>query len=195
MGDNKQSPDDYERRRRLFLDEWETGVTSLDEEGRSLNSGAIKFAISGLRSLFLLNGGGVVVLPAYVVLFKVSVDKISQDLVVAALAFVVGLVLAAVANITAYFTMVQQVENTWYRREKAAHELEKAYWGSGVTQKSSTNERDQIDFPRVIKRTAVVSEALRWAAIALAIASLGAFLVGIYFIWSAFITSLGLKIL
>lgn len=118
---------DYDRRRRNFLLEWEVGVLSLDVQARAHVEQATGFALTAIRSVYLLNGGGVTFLPAFAVLF--GTDLVARQFVfmAAGALFVCGLLLTFICNLLGYFVLVYQDQAVHWRREQSATRLKATY--------------------------------------------------------------------
>lgn len=170
--------DDPERKRRMFLDEWKTAVESQESDRRSLNEGATNFAQSVLRSGFILNGGVLVLFPAYVQLLGISIGSQISNVIVSGAAFVCGLLFVWFASFFGYFTLVLQASSVHWAREKATKTLESSFY---------PDRRDKglgiEDFERRRCTTYVLSEVCRWIAISLSLLCVLAFVYGVYVSW------------
>ncbi len=171
----------HREHRQDFLREWQIGVLPLDEMVLALNQGAIEFGQAALKAAFLLNGGALVVFPAFATVFGVA-DK--TDLFSAALVFVVGLTLTWLATACAYFTIVYQGLSTFKQREASAKRLQKSYYPPKQGSKPA-GEKSPEDLEKEARRRGIVSEVFRWSAIVLSFGSFVAFVIGIYFGWNA----------
>ena len=175
--------DDDDDRQRLrehrqdFLREWQIGVLPLDESLLALNQGAIEFGQAALKAAFLLNGGALVVFPAFATVFGVT-DK--TDLISAALVFVLALALTWLATACAYFTMVYQGLSTLKRREAGAKRLENSYYPPKQGSKPA-GEKSPEDLEKESRGDGgdgIVSEVFRWFANVLSFGSFVAFVKG-----------------
>ncbi|MCH9052631.1 MAG: hypothetical protein IIA72_16415 [Proteobacteria bacterium] len=88
-------------RRLAFLEEWRTNLTPIQESIASADRGAIDFALAGLKSGFLLNGGALIALPAFIEIFKLKPGD-ADLFVFAAIPFALGLITCTVANFLGY---------------------------------------------------------------------------------------------
>jgi len=80
----------YSSIRERFRDDFEFAVAPLRADARANYEGALKFADSGIRALFGLNGGGLIALPAFAALFKTDMHAAAVWIVCAVAMFVVG---------------------------------------------------------------------------------------------------------
>jgi hypothetical protein len=93
--------------RDMFLKEWQVAMNPMNEWAKEADKGANAYAQSVIKSAYLLNGGGLVAVPAAVSLFKVDVD-VGQSLAGIAGAsalFITGIILAWLTSGAAYFAM------------------------------------------------------------------------------------------
>jgi hypothetical protein len=102
--------DPYANRDRFRVDH-EFAVTPLREVARSNYDGALKFADSGIKALFGLNGGGLIALPAFAALFKTDMRAVAVWVVAAMVMFVVGLICAALICFFGYVSAMKSVES------------------------------------------------------------------------------------
>ena len=72
--------------------------------------GALKFADSGIKALFGLNGGGLIALPAFAALFKTDTRAIAAWVIASMVLFVLGLVAAALICFFGYLSAMRAVE-------------------------------------------------------------------------------------
>lgn len=105
---------------RAYLERWKTDVGPVEQQGIVAHQSAIIFAHTAIKSGYLLNGGGLLALPAFVGLFKIS---LGNAVIASAIFFFIGLCLAAAANISAFHTMDEEGNRLHARREKLATEL------------------------------------------------------------------------
>lgn len=124
-------PDDpfgeFARRRQHFLIEWEIGVLPQDSNKESLVAHAMEFALTAIRSSYLLNGGGLGAIPTLAVLFGIDAKENMYALMVAGVLFALGLVCAAVTNLLAYIEMLHEAQAVHERREGTAKTLSGQY--------------------------------------------------------------------
>jgi hypothetical protein len=97
-------------RRRKYFEEYGDRVDRHREQHFELDKRAIDFATSAMRALTYLNGGGLVAIPAAAALFRVDPQKTKQDLVIAGLLFVAGLLSIVFAQACAFFVQARRAE-------------------------------------------------------------------------------------
>lgn len=176
-------------RRELYLREWETSVSPAEVVLRDATRGAFDIALAGLKSVTTLNGGGLVLIPAYVGLFSQNGQGISPELAAAISLFALGLVVAMLAYLGGYFTMLGQQKAAALKREKEATRINRMYFlqspgeptveqQTGAPKAAAAKVKTEEEFSADAENAARSSERLRWFAIACAIASLAAFIVG-----------------
>ncbi|MBX3493747.1 MAG: hypothetical protein KF899_12360 [Parvibaculum sp.] len=120
-----QGFDDFERKRRLFLTEWEIGVLPQDHEARLALETGVQFAKLVLQTGLTLNGGAFVLIPAYVALTPVREEQI--NLVAILVWFGLGLAAMFLASVIAFFTMQLQQSGIRERREASAKYLHASF--------------------------------------------------------------------
>lgn len=72
------------------------------------NRNALALGQLGLRALFILNGGALLVFPIYLVLLDVDLDAAFGPFVYSSSLFVAGILLTAVATASGYFAEIQR---------------------------------------------------------------------------------------
>ncbi|MFZ0693372.1 MAG: hypothetical protein WAN51_04355 [Alphaproteobacteria bacterium] len=72
------------------------------------NRNALALGQLGLRALFILNGGALLIFPIYLVLLDVDLDAAFGSFVYSGSLFVAGILLAAVATASGYFAEIQR---------------------------------------------------------------------------------------
>lgn len=93
-------------KRAAYLTEYRINLDSVERLRDHADQGAIEFASIGVKSIYVLNGGALVAIPA--ILKFTQGGTISKGYVVAAVIFfVAGILLAAAANYLAYRSMFQ----------------------------------------------------------------------------------------
>jgi len=88
--------------RNAFLDQWRTELAPIDAMIALGTQSATKFALTGLRSGYLLNGGALIALPAFIEIFNKFKpgDTVLTEFM--AIPFVIGLIASAIANFLGY---------------------------------------------------------------------------------------------
>jgi hypothetical protein len=102
--------DPYAPRERFRVD-YQFAVSPLRDDARLNYDGALKFADSGIKALFGLNGGGLIALPAFATLFKTEIHAVLPWVATAMVTFVVGLIAAALICFFGYVSAMKAVES------------------------------------------------------------------------------------
>jgi hypothetical protein len=103
--------DEASERRAKYFGDISTAVDRHRSRGFEYEKKAIAYSTSALKILSYLNGGGLLAMPAAVALFHTSIDKAKILLLGGAGCFVAGLLLVAIAQACAFFTMAKRSEN------------------------------------------------------------------------------------
>ena len=164
-----------DERRRAFLHEWEIAVHSQDADIRVANQGAVDLGRAVLQTAIMLNGGALVLIPAYLALVREPMDTAHQDRIVwCVIAFIAGLVLAWLSAACAYFTMVCQGAARSSLRGATAIRLHNALRATNPLQfpelrweRWRAGERSAEELDAIQKTRWRWSERLRWSAIVL----------------------------
>lgn len=88
--------------RNAFLDQWRTELAPVDAQIALAAESATSLALTGLRSGYLLNGGALIALPAFVEIFKKLNAGDAGFFIFAAIPFVLGLITCTAANFLGY---------------------------------------------------------------------------------------------
>lgn len=173
-----QGFDDFERKRRLFLTEWEIGVLPQDHEARLALETGVQFAKLVLQTGLTLNGGAFVLIPAYVALAPDRGEKI--DLVAILVWFGLGLTAMFLASVIAFFTMQLQQSGIREKREASAKYLHASFGnliGSAHAEDTPSAKDHEANSTKYWKW----GTRLQHTAVALAVASFILFVVGGWF--------------
>ena len=159
------------------------------------NRNALALGQLGLRALFILNGGALLVFPIYLVLLNVDLDAAFGSFVYSSSLFVAGILLAAVATASGYFAEVQRSRMALLKLRRLAAEVHDIDIAEPAGAESAPIE--SIGGEPVIVSGRMedsghprfgLGQWLRVAAIALAFASLLCFAGGAYFAAATVIT-------
>jgi hypothetical protein len=93
-----------------YLEQWRTDLGPVYEDKRVSHRGSIEFALSVLRSLFLLNGGALVTLPVFARFVGVRGSAAAAHLLWPASCFIAGLICCCSAGLIAYLTLRSDVK-------------------------------------------------------------------------------------
>ena len=159
-----------------FLEHWRTDLQPIENDIRASDRASVDFAISGLRTVFLLNGGAIVAVPAFAEVLGVQDDQ-RYWITYAVATYAFGLFLSALSQIAAYLTT-----------ESRSREFsERLSWRS-ITVKLKHNIIQENDpecaaaelFKEKEKRWEGIAKFFNISALALCIISLLMFIVGAY---------------
>ena len=164
------------------------------------NRNALALSQLGLRALFILNGGAILVFPIYLVLLNVDLDAAFGSFVYSSSLFVAGILLAAVATASGYFAEVQRSRMALLKLRRLAaevHDIDIAEPAGAESAPDRFDGGESIGGEPVIVSGRMedgghprfgLGQWLRVAAIALAFASLLCFAGGAYFAAATVIT-------
>ena len=176
-------PEAFERQQRSFFENWRLYVAAHDEYHRHTAEGAVAFAQTALKAGLLLNGGGLILMPAYVVMFSLSTEQNLGWLIAAAIGFLAGLLSGWLGTGAAYFTMVSQGNVVAYDKNIAASEIQTMHFPPDEpTASNRKKEVEQWRLKREVGRK--ISERWRWTGIGFSILSFFGFIAGAGFMFS-----------
>lgn len=151
----------------------------------------------GLRALFILNGGALLVFPIYLVLLNIDLDAAFGSFLYASSLFVAGILLAAAATLCGYFAEIQRSRIALAKLRAVTAELHQSGIGLTASVDAEHAPVESIGGESAIAPGRILGGRdsrpgfgrwLRVAAIALAFASLFCFAGGAYFAAAAVIT-------
>lgn len=139
MSDKQGNPpaDAYRQHRAEFRAEWEAAVPPLEELAIEADKAALSFVQMGLRTSLILNGGALVLTPAYMTLFKIPAASPHVTLIAGATCFVLGLVFSWICMLIGFFAMATASDRSYARRDSAAHRVIRSHYYLNDEQKSS----------------------------------------------------------
>lgn len=165
-------------RTRTFLERWRTDVVPLHEAAERSRDMAFGFAQTAIRSMFLLNGGALVAVPAFAELVGTAFQENMTALLLSGSGFVAGLILIAITTLLAYTSMDADAEAIRQDQEVVKINLNRAQNPKSYTNKlkkqQSEAEAARLKFGRR-------SAKLRTWALCLGVGSMGAFIFGAVF--------------
>jgi hypothetical protein len=171
--------------RERFRDEFQFSIAPLRDEARINyegalinHEGALKFADSGIKALFGLNGGGLIALPAFVALFKTDPHAVAVWIAAAMVTFIIGLTAAAVVCLFAYLSAMTGVEALL--ASVGATNLKYALLYRQIPQEPTTVTEIQ-NAEQQVTRLAASGARQREIAVALSVISLLAFVIATCF--------------
>jgi hypothetical protein len=135
---------------------------------------AVAFAQMIIKSGFLLNGGGIIAIPAIVTLFNLDPEKVFYHLILTGGLFIAGLSSASGAGIFGFFALAHKSDNFYSSAIRTVRFLESKYFPPLAEEASRKAEAAQ----KRAKRAATLSVAERYVAICLCAASVILFILG-----------------
>ena len=155
-------------------------LTPLLEEALTASKSATEFAQNVIKNGFLLNGGGMVAIPAIVALFKLDTQKLLWMLLATGAAFIVGLLAAWSASICGFFALANRSDSVYSTATKTARNLEVMFFPPDAARKATLGEQ-----AKAAEETAARHESkfqrLRRAGIILCFVTLVGFIAGVGF--------------
>ena len=173
-------------RRRLLAAEWQTAIEPFDRQAQEADVHAVTLGAVGLRALFILNGGALIVFPAYLGLLGIDLDSAFRLIFLAGVGFLVGLVFAALGTLLAYFAEASRGRLAYYGKQAVLSALRDSYRAAHAA--GPVAQTDIEKYRAQAARTAKISRRLRIAAIVVAVFSLAFFAAGAYFSAAAVMT-------
>ena len=160
---------------RTFLQSWQIQVAPIHEEqerSRELGAG---YAQVGIKSMFILNGGALVALPAFVKMAGTGLATETAFFASSVASFVIGLVLITVTTLFAYLSLDAEVAALRRRGNVLRLDLIKGCNPVAFT-KDQEQERHENEEGR--EKFGDLASQFTKVAVGLAIASLVAFIAG-----------------
>lgn len=184
LQDQLAAAEHWRNRELLDLEHWRANVGSVDDDRRLADSTAAQLAQMTLKSGFLLNGGALIAVPAFLALFEERAPGLVSQLAFAIGIFVLGLIFVSAATVAAFFAIAAEADRCHHLREVRAHA-----WHEG---RAPAEEKRQHRLAREAAQAEVDLHAKcydgrRAFAIACAILSLLIFPVGVAFAVVAFL--------
>ena len=117
----------YNNRRTAFLTEFRANVEPIERIIERADGGAKEYASIGIRFCYILNAGGLVVIPAILEILGGSESE-KYELIYPACAFVAGVILAALTNYLAYLSTIKAGEAWSHESNARAKECSGIYY-------------------------------------------------------------------
>jgi hypothetical protein len=162
---------------RLSMERWRDAAAPLERQIQEANRTAVTLAVTGLRAMFMLNGGALLVFPAYLTLMDTDLDAAFALLVMGFSAFLAGLIFAALATLLGYFTEIYRARGAAHAYEAAGMKFRGAVAGGAAAPVAAVIAKHEAEEARAAR----IGSRLRAAAICLAVLSLISFCGGAYF--------------
>lgn len=151
MNKGDQDPRLFIEGRLIFLEEWRTNLTPLQNSIASADRAAVDFSLAGLKSMFILNGGALIAVPAFVEILDLGPEAFGS-LVDASVLFVSGLVECVLANLTAYLSMREAGLGLVATTESRAAMLKRVYTGDPKGDLAAKEAREEAKADRLGKK-------------------------------------------
>lgn len=161
--------------RREHREERESELRSLIEDTREFNRSASEFAQSAIKTSFLLNGGGIVAIPAIIALFKIETANLSTRLAITFGFFVLGLIASWWTSFFAYFSSVNAALSSSLMATKVARNLDARFFPES-SREMTAQAQAAADLS---KRSRIKSETFRWIAVGFCATSLVTFIIAV----------------
>ncbi len=160
---------------RTFLQRWQTDVLPVHESGERSREMAATYAQMTIKTMFLLNGGALIVFPAFAELIDTPLSDQILMFVGSIGSFVLGLALIAITSLLAYMSL--DADAAGFRCDETIIKinLNQGENPKGHDEEQENNRTTAKTDGEKLKKLAV--RLTRWA-IGLGLGSLGAFLVG-----------------
>ncbi len=114
--------------RKEYREERETEMAADLEAAKLGESSAVALAQMVIKSGFILNGGGIIAIPAVVALFNIDAERLHSLLLLTAGLFVGGLCSASVASICAFFALAHKADYFYSNAVHTARTIQGKYF-------------------------------------------------------------------
>jgi hypothetical protein len=170
------SPQWIERRdiRKEYREERETEMAADLEAAKIGENSAVALAQTVIKSGFILNGGGIIAIPAVVALFNLDAERLLPPLILTAGLFVGGLCSASTASICAFFALAHKADSFYTNAVHTARVLQGKYFPPKAQEMAKQAEAARRRAARL--RVWWITE--RYVAIFLCVASVALFIGG-----------------
>ena len=148
----------YHNRRTAFLTDFRASVDPIERIIERADAGAKEYAAIGVRFCYILNAGGLVVIPAIMeILPDTAIDR--SEFLWPAGAFAFGIVLAAITNYLAYISTIKAGESWSHESNARAKECSGSYYPpeNQVEHQSEIND-ERGNHQRKLRRARIYSD-------------------------------------
>jgi hypothetical protein len=114
--------------RKEYREERESEMAADLEAAKIGESSAVALAQMVIKSGLMLNGGGMIAIPAIVALFNLDAEKLFHQLFLTGGLFVGGLCSASIAGICAFFALAHKADTFYSSAVRTAHALQAKYF-------------------------------------------------------------------
>lgn len=174
---------DEQTRHLVFLEHWRTELAPIEGRSAQANRAGNDYALAGIKSGYLLNGGAVIAVPAFWKLLEQPSGEDQLFVIVAVAIFVIGLIFCVIGNFLAYLCLTNAGLAHVKNLESRALDVREAYYPSKdkeslIAVQRITNEQREKIFERAMKQKF-------WAQI-IFISSITCFVLGAVIGWLSF---------
>lgn len=182
-GVNKEEP--YDK----AFEKWKVDISALsnrhDTHHFEINGSINGYAHLGIKSLYLLNGGAISLIPIYISALKIPPESALESFNFVVLPFLFSILLTACCNFFAYFTEAERAEATSAQFDLEYKEKEDLYFSHFHGEDGSDKIKESIKRLRVrVDACFKTWSAWRNTSIVFAIAAFASMLFGFFFLVS-----------
>jgi hypothetical protein len=160
--------------RREYREERESELKTDLEAAKVAEESAVAMAQMVIKSGLILNGGGIIAIPAVATLFNLAADKLLQQLILTGGLFIGGLFTACAASVFGFFALAHKSELSYSNAVQTARTVQGKYFPAQAkemaVQAEAAGKRG--------KRLRVMFLAERYVAIVLCLISVALFVAG-----------------
>jgi len=143
--------------RKEYREERESEMAADLEAAKIGESSAVAFAQTAIKSGFILNGGGMIAIPAIVALFNLDAEKLLHQLFLTGGLFVGGLCSASIASICAFFALAHKADTFYSGAVGTARRLQGKYF-------PLQTQLESAEFSATFRRPIACARSLRATA-------------------------------
>lgn len=177
MADNKElSIEQHKLRLEMelhYLERWKADIVPVEQFVIEAGKGAIAFAQTALKSGFILNGGALIALPAFIQIFSVS-DVASAYITITILCFTGGLFFCGIGALLAYLTMSTTEQRLGFSREIRVLRLNEEHNPSADKAQYTNKLEEAINKEKRLLNLAIRLRAFGFLCVILALTSFAA---------------------
>jgi len=162
-------------RQRTFLERWNADMSPQHSYIVEHDRSSMALALNAIKSMYILNGGALIALPAFYGFLERVLPTTREAISESAVAFTTGLVLAALTSLLAYIAQTQYGKAASEGLNWRAIKLNAPLGTTDQQLMANPNYTASLGAQRHARDHA---EVYRWAALAVGILSLLAFIVG-----------------
>jgi hypothetical protein len=148
---DENSRADFLRHRLQYIEDWKTTVGHHFELASKSTDRQIAYGSLALKSAYVLNGGGLLALPAFAQIFKVN-DVVTASLFDAGALFICGIVAAALSTLGSYLNFAHSRTRELAYAERTAGSLLNLYYPASDQDATEKREVNQTNVMGRIKQ-------------------------------------------